>query len=231
MYTRVVSTARSRTGALVLGAVSALAIVSMVAAHAEPVAMSPASGATVTSLPAEVTMDASAAMAVTGSSLVVTNGSGAQVNVAASVVDPANHQRISVALPSDLPAGVYTVHWTAIAEEDGHESEGSWSFTYAPVQATATATAPAPTATPSATTTGSATPAATAAAAATATVTATAPTARPTGTAAPSTTVRPPSTGMSGDAAAQRSSTATVLLLLTVTAVLVAGTRVMAKGR
>ncbi|MEZ4554535.1 MAG: copper resistance protein CopC [Dehalococcoidia bacterium] len=229
MYTRVVSTARSRTGALVLGAVSALAIVSMVAAHAEPVAMSPASAATVTSLPAEVTMDASAAMAVTGSSLVVTNGSGAQVNVAASVVDPANHQRISVALPSDLPAGVYTVHWTATAEEDGHESEGSWSFTYAPVQATATA--PAPTATPSATTTGSATPAATATAAATATVTATAPTARPTGTAAPSTTVRPPSTGMSGDAAAQRSSTATVLLLLTVTAVLVAGTRVMAKGR
>ncbi|MGE0227444.1 MAG: copper resistance protein CopC [Dehalococcoidia bacterium] len=228
MHTQLVSKGRSRIGALVLGAVSALAIVSMVAAHAEPVATSPASGATVTSLPAAVTMDASAAMAVTGSSLVVVNASGAQVNVAASVVDPTNHQRISVALPSGLPAGVYTVQWTAIAEEDGHKSEGSWSFTYAPAQATATATAPAATATSTATTTGSATSAATVTATAAATVTTTAP--RATGTAAPATTVRPPNTGMSGEASPMQSST-TVLLLLAATGILVIGARLIAKGR
>ena len=103
---------RNRIGklplAMIAGAVGALIVLWVAFAHAEPVATSPASGATVTALPAQVTMDTSEPMAATGSSLVVVNGAGTQVTTAASVVDPANHSRSSVALPRERPAGTST---------------------------------------------------------------------------------------------------------------------------
>lgn len=196
-----------RFGAVLSGVVAALAVVAISSAHVEPVTTSPAAGTTVTVLPAQVTMDASEAMAAQGSSLVVVNASGTQVNTTASAVDPANPKRMSVGLPSGLPAGVYTVKWTTVSEEDGDAASGSWSFTYAPAQATVTATASS---TPTATSAAPSTPTAGATRVATAVATP-----QP---------VTPPKTGMAGLASPHRSWTGLLALALAATG-LAAGAR------
>ncbi len=139
-------------------AVLAVGIWSVASAHANPVATFPAAGAVINVLPAEVSMDTSQALAASsGSDLIVVDAAGKQVTATSAVVDPSNSKHISVPLPSTLPAGTYTVRWFTDSAEDGETASGSWSFTYAPAQATATASpaatatvAPSPTASPTA---------------------------------------------------------------------------------
>ncbi len=129
------------TASLVGGTLVAMTVLSVAWAHAGPLAMSPTDGATVTALPAVVSMETSQAMQVgAGTSLVVVNSMGTQVTTAAATVDPANPKHISVPLPAGLPAGTYSVRWSTLSAEDGETTSGSWSFTYAPAQAIATAT-------------------------------------------------------------------------------------------
>jgi hypothetical protein len=125
-----------------------------------------------------------------GTSLVVVNATGTQVSTAPSVVDIMNPTHISVALPAGLPAGTYSVHWNTVAT-DGDAANGTWTFTYAPAQATATAS-------PSATPAGTATVVPTTAA-----------------TQAPSVVVTPaaPKTGMGATADSGSRSAAALLLL------------------
>lgn len=205
-----------RVVASLTGALAALMVCAVAFAHAEPVTMSPADGATVAVLPTIVSMNTGEDMvAGPGTSLVVVNGSGTQVNVAASVVDAANPKHISVALPAGLPAGTYSVRWNTVAT-DGDAANGSWLFTYAPAQATAT---PSPTASPAPTASATVAATATATAAASPTVVATsAPTAAATSTAvAAAATPSAPRTGMGAEAATTSSYAAVLLLLGAVT--------------
>jgi hypothetical protein len=58
--------------------------------------------------------------------LTVTDATGKQVNTGKSTVDANQPAVASVPLPV-LPAGHYTVHWAAVAQ-DGHRTHGDYAF-------------------------------------------------------------------------------------------------------
>lgn len=130
-------------------------------AHDRLVSSDPADGAVLDAAPATVTLQFSGEVLPTGTQVVVTDASGADVGASAPQVAGA---AVTAALPADLAAGAYTVAWRVVSS-DGHPIEGTLGFTLegaaspspaapgAPASPSAVATdAPAPTAdaTPSA---------------------------------------------------------------------------------
>ncbi len=94
-------------------------------AHVFPQHQEPGAGATVAS-PAEVKIVFGGTLEPAFTTMIVTDSTGKQVNAARAAVDPQERNVVSLALPT-LPAGHYTVHWTAVAE-DGHRTQGDYSF-------------------------------------------------------------------------------------------------------
>ena len=62
-------------------------------------------------------------------SLWVTDANGDQVDNNDDVLDPANPRHMTVTLPGGLAAGVYTVHWYTVSDEDGDDDSGQYTFT------------------------------------------------------------------------------------------------------
>jgi len=98
----------------------------LVFAHSHPVSMDPAANAT-TASPEKVTMHFSGDLEPKFSSITVSNATGHVVNKEGSVVSTGDAKLMTVALPK-LPAGVYTVDWTAVSV-DSHRMQGSYNFT------------------------------------------------------------------------------------------------------
>ncbi len=76
---------------------------------------------------------------------------GSRQDQGEAVINDDDRTLLTVALPPDLPPGVYTVRWQALSAEDGHDSSGEFTFTVGTVGAGATTTTPTaapPTATP-----------------------------------------------------------------------------------
>jgi methionine-rich copper-binding protein CopC len=94
-------------------------------AHVFPQHQEPGAGATVMS-PAKVKIVFGGSLEPAFTSMIVTDSTGKQVNAAQATVDPQERNVVSLALPT-LPAGHYTVHWIAVAE-DGHRTQGDYSF-------------------------------------------------------------------------------------------------------
>lgn len=94
-------------------------------AHVFPQHQEPGAGASVAS-PSQVSITFDGPLEPAFSTLTVTNSAGNQANIAKATVDSQQPANISVALPA-LPAGRYTVHWAAVAE-DGHRTHGDYSF-------------------------------------------------------------------------------------------------------
>jgi methionine-rich copper-binding protein CopC len=94
-------------------------------AHVFPKTQEPGAGTTVVS-PPQVRITFDGPLEPSFSSLTVTDAAGKQVNVETAKVDSEQPAVIAVALPA-LPAGHYTVHWTAVAD-DGHRTHGDYSF-------------------------------------------------------------------------------------------------------
>lgn len=62
-------------------------------------------------------------------SIEVTGPDGSRVDQNDLTIDDDDRTLTSVSLAPGLPAGVYTVHWTATSSEDGHEGKGEFTFT------------------------------------------------------------------------------------------------------
>jgi methionine-rich copper-binding protein CopC len=81
--------------------------------------------------PAELRLDFSEGLELAFTTVTLTGPDGAVVATGAPALDPADATVLVVPLTGDLPAGLVKVDWKAVAE-DGHKSEGSYSFTVAP---------------------------------------------------------------------------------------------------
>ncbi|MEQ1770011.1 MAG: copper homeostasis periplasmic binding protein CopC [Devosia sp.] len=99
-------------------------------AHAELETAMPAPGTSGTS-PAELRLDFSEGLALAFTSVTLTGADGVIIETGALALDPADATILVVPLPVPLPAGAVSVDWKAVAD-DGHKSQGSYSFTIAP---------------------------------------------------------------------------------------------------
>lgn len=140
----------NRTVMALLASVLFLALsASNVSAHGKFKSSNPAPNSTIAAAPAQVVVsfDNHDPLDISGSKLVVTDASGAVVDLGDSALDKNDADRLTlvVSLKSGLGDGVYTVNWTALSEGDGSKEEGHFSFT---VKADAPATTAAPTSMP-----------------------------------------------------------------------------------
>jgi methionine-rich copper-binding protein CopC len=103
-------------------------------AHAEVKSSSPAAGASVeagiTSISINFTEDVSV-----DSSTARLEGPGGAVAGTTAAVDRANRVNMIISTPP-LSAGTYTVHWTAVTEDDNATENGSFNFTVAAASST-----------------------------------------------------------------------------------------------
>ena len=120
--------------AVLAAAVIALVTVSMAFAHAAPKTVSPGDGAVLSKAPTSVVIETVEDMArVAGANdLQVFDASGKQVTTAPAVIKDSDRSNISVALPTDLVVGTYTVKWKTLSADDGDAANGTLSFTYDP---------------------------------------------------------------------------------------------------
>lgn len=117
-----------------LGAMGALGAVAIAFAHAEPATVKPGDGAVLNQPPTEIVIVMTQEMARQsgGNDISVFDASGTRINTASAVIDNNDRKRITVALPVNLPVGVYTVKWKTLSADDGDPANGQYTFTYDP---------------------------------------------------------------------------------------------------
>jgi copper resistance protein C len=127
--------------AIIVGVVGGLLLVGIAYAHAAYVRSSPGADAVIATPPARVDIwFAQELFRRAGENTIhVTASDGTEVSVGDTSIDDDDRKHIWVNLKPNLPAGVYTVAWKNVSLEDGHASQGSFSFTVDP-QAAATST-------------------------------------------------------------------------------------------
>ena len=118
-------------GILALTAAMIVARPASVSAHAELDHSEPAADATLTTAPSVVKLSFTEELQLKGSSLMVKNAAGQQVDSKDVKLDPADkeHKTLLVSLPANLPAGTYKVMWKSVSADDGDEDEDDFSFT------------------------------------------------------------------------------------------------------
>lgn len=94
-------------------------------AHSKPRLMVPDANSTVAP-PTQISVIFTEALEPKFSSLKLTDNKGANMGEP-SIVDPADHKHMTLALPPLTP-GIYIVHWSTAAT-DGHRADGQYSFT------------------------------------------------------------------------------------------------------
>ena len=114
-----------------LGVMLTLAGAGNAYAHAELQASVPQKNAVLKTAPSEVAIDFSEEVDPKLSRIVVKDAQGKEVDKADGHVAADNAKHFSVDL-NPLKAGVYSVHWTSVAAEDGHKLSGTFKFTIAP---------------------------------------------------------------------------------------------------
>ncbi len=116
---------------LIIAAGLALGNIRMAAAHAELVSASPAAGETLAASPAVIELVFDNELAAPGSEFQVSDSNQRVLTAltgSVDLTDPA-HQRLRAAGFPALPAGVYTVRWTALSTDgDGARTNGEFSF-------------------------------------------------------------------------------------------------------
>ncbi len=123
-----------RVFAIIAAALLALAAFTAVFAHAEPATVKPGDGAVLNAAPSQVAIQMTQEMArqAGANDIQVFDAAGKQVTTAAAVIDNSDRRKISVALPSGLAVGTYTVKWKTLSADDGDTANGQLSFTYDP---------------------------------------------------------------------------------------------------
>ena len=97
-------------------------------AHANLLHSDPAANALLDQAPAEVTMTFSEPPDPSLSIVHVLDVNAAQVEAGPVEAVPGHGEQLQIALPADLPDGVYTVSWRVVSEADGHATAGAFSF-------------------------------------------------------------------------------------------------------
>jgi methionine-rich copper-binding protein CopC len=122
--------------ALSVGAVQGLA-------HAEPVTTNPPIDGSVEMAPPALEIVFSQEV-TDGTMIEVFGPDGRPVHAATAEIDlnDPDRTRVTVALYGNLPAGVYTVNWTAVSAEDDHAESGSYTFTVTTGSATTVIASP-----------------------------------------------------------------------------------------
>jgi copper transport protein len=98
-----------------------------VSAHALLLRSNPIPNAVLATSPAQVELFFSEPVAQGLSSLIVFDQHGLIADQQDMRVDPSDPTRMTVSLPA-LETGVYTVSWKAVSAADGHQTEGSFTF-------------------------------------------------------------------------------------------------------
>ncbi len=106
--------------------VASLLAVASAFAHAEPASITPGAGAVLNVAPAQVVIVMSQEMAIRdgANDIDVFDASGNEITVVAATIDRSDRRKITVALPSNLGPGKYTVKWKTLSAEDGDSAEG-----------------------------------------------------------------------------------------------------------
>ena len=95
-------------------------------AHAYPKTSDPQANARLDATPAHLSITYDSQIDPHGSSITLLDSDGSRVTTA---LDPSDSQtQMSVAPPTDLPPGPYTVAWTSLSAEDGHTAQGFYTF-------------------------------------------------------------------------------------------------------
>ncbi len=103
----------------------ALALPALALGHADLVSSDPPAEGTLTTTPYTLTATFDDELTADGSSIVIEDASGAQVAQGTVSTDDSHVQ--TAELPA-LPAGVYTVRWTAVSADDAAVERGSYTF-------------------------------------------------------------------------------------------------------
>lgn len=109
------------------------------AAHALLVKSEPADGAVLSQPPERITAWFSQELDTGSSSIRLLDAAGRQVDNGDGGVDlnDPNHTSMFVTLPSTLPDGRYTVHWTVVSMVDGDATDGEFQITVGQAEAAA----------------------------------------------------------------------------------------------
>ena len=117
---------------LVVAAVTVIAVVALwpgaALAHANLASSDPAEGAALDSAPSKVTLTFTEPPDPQLSTIEVLNAAGSEVQSGAVRPVSGDPSSLQVALPGDLPDGVYTVSWSVISTTDGHPTRGAFAF-------------------------------------------------------------------------------------------------------
>jgi copper transport protein len=107
--------------ALLAGMALSLGALATVLAHAEPATAKPGDGAVLNRAPGEIVLVMSQEMVIRegANDIDVLDSDGREVTTIAATVDRADRKKLSVALPSSLATGKYTVKWKTVSSEDG----------------------------------------------------------------------------------------------------------------
>ena len=111
-----------------------LMLTSSVSADAEPEECGPGPDAVVKEVPKEVRCTFSEVVRPAQSVFAVFDASGNQVDNKDTRLAPGDEESVTLLVTlntSALSNGVYKVQWTTVSDEDGHRSQGEWSFTIA----------------------------------------------------------------------------------------------------
>jgi methionine-rich copper-binding protein CopC len=99
--------------------------VGSVSAHSYPQSMNPAANARLDAAPAHVGITYDSNILQSGTSLALLDQTGAPVPVQA---DATSGRQSSVQPRTDLAPGPYTVAWTSVSADDGHQAQGFYTF-------------------------------------------------------------------------------------------------------
>lgn len=115
-------------------------------AHEEPASSNPAADSTIPVSPEQVVVSFPGEIEADGSSFEVRGPDGEAIGDAGRPdLDNADRNTLIATVPENLEPGEYTVEWVVVDAEDGHETDGSFTFTIdpdAPEQASPVITEP-----------------------------------------------------------------------------------------
>jgi methionine-rich copper-binding protein CopC len=118
-----------RTLRLGLGVALGLTAASAAWAHAGLWHANPAAGGIASAPPKELRLTFTEAVSGKLSGVSVTDKAGAAVKTQAAALDPKDAKTLTAAFDAPLGPGVYKVKWHAVASDDGHRTQGTYSFT------------------------------------------------------------------------------------------------------
>lgn len=108
--------------------VGVLAVTPPAAAHAEFISASPGPYDIWNTVPASVSVTVSEAIQPGSAALVITNLTGARVDVGSTQISQSDPATFSVRLLSGIGPSVYTVTWAVVSADDGHFTAGTYYF-------------------------------------------------------------------------------------------------------